>query len=754
MKAKYMSGKYLKFFLYLVIVVLINIAGISLFNRMDLTVNKSFSLSQVSRNVVDTLSEPLTINVFFTNNLPAPHNNTQMYLHDLLEEYAINGNRYFNYRFYDVSSKEDDLSNTATANRELAEKFGIKPVQIQIVEEDEVKFKMAYMGLVLIHGDLIEKIPTITSINGLEYKITTAIQKLNNKVSVLVALKDKVKIKLFYSSSLSQVAPYMGLDKLPELPVKVKTSVENLNKKLFGKLEFKSYDPSINENLLTEVQKYNLMSLKWPELLKGEVKEGSGALGLILEHGANKAQIQLLNVIEIPIIGTQYQLIDFNDIEDAINESVESLINVNENIGYLASNGTDDIYASSPMMGQNEPGLASFRSLISENYTIKTVNLKDENIPESLKTLIIAGPTEPFSDYELFQIDQALMRGTSLALYLDPFNEVMPKGQNMGFSQGPSYIPIDTGLEKLLSHYGLDISKSYVLDKNCYKQRMPAQYGGGERELYFAPVIKSININNELDIMKNIMGLITIKSGSITLDKKKVADNKITAIKLFSSSDESWEMKKQINLNPMYIHPPKESNKMQKYALSYILEGEFSSYFAGKPIPVKNIKEDPNAVKSDGTKLDTMQLDDKEVGVKEGENKNTDKEDVEKATDKVNISDIKTAAIHLDKGKKSKIFVVATSEILKDNILDARGDSPNAAFIMNITDYLNNHGDIAIMRSKILNFNPLEDVSGTGKSFIKVVNIVGLPVLVIFIGIIIWLRRRMRKKNIQLIFAK
>lgn len=103
MTVKTTSGKYLKFLVYLLAIVLINAAGMTLFFRVDMTGNKIFSISAVSRKVVSSLSEPLTIKVFFTKNLPAPHNNTERYLHDLLEEYAVYANHYFNYRFYDVS---------------------------------------------------------------------------------------------------------------------------------------------------------------------------------------------------------------------------------------------------------------------------------------------------------------------------------------------------------------------------------------------------------------------------------------------------------------------------------------------------------------------------------------------------------------------------------------------------------------------------------------------------------------------------
>ena len=66
MASKKKSGKYLKFIIYLLVIVLVNVAGITLFLRMDLTKNKVYSISTASKKVVATLSEPLTINVFFT----------------------------------------------------------------------------------------------------------------------------------------------------------------------------------------------------------------------------------------------------------------------------------------------------------------------------------------------------------------------------------------------------------------------------------------------------------------------------------------------------------------------------------------------------------------------------------------------------------------------------------------------------------------------------------------------------------------
>ncbi|HQG32855.1 MAG TPA: Gldg family protein, partial [Deltaproteobacteria bacterium] len=87
------APRYAKFAIYVFVVVLLNIAGLTIFFRADLTENKIYSLSKVSKTTVHSLSEPLTINVFFTKNLPAPYNTVERYLKDLLGEYALYGGK-------------------------------------------------------------------------------------------------------------------------------------------------------------------------------------------------------------------------------------------------------------------------------------------------------------------------------------------------------------------------------------------------------------------------------------------------------------------------------------------------------------------------------------------------------------------------------------------------------------------------------------------------------------------------------------
>jgi len=727
-------SNYFRFIAYIVLIILVNLVGSTLFFRIDLTADGIYSLSPESIKVVSTLTEPLTIKAFFTKNLPAPHNATEQYLRDLLEEYAVHGNKYFNYTIYDVSPDDTGAGGKANKNLEMAKSYGITPVQIQDIEKDEVKFKQAYMGLVILHGDMIEKIPTIASTDHLEYNLTTAILRLNNKISALMGLKDKVKVTMFMSPSLGPVGPLMGIQNLDTLPGLVRNIVKKLASRSYGKLEFSEVNPGQGEALIKTANLNDLTVIKWPAIPEKQMAAGEGAIGLLMEYHGKTKKLPLLHVYRIPLFGTSYKLEAPDKIEEAIDKGMESLIGINSDIGYLADHGT---FSTSPYTStgtQAKDVVNDFTSILEKNYTLKEIHLGKEPIPATLGSLIIARPTKKFSDYELYQIDQALMRGTNLIIYADALKEVAPEGRQFAGMQGSQYFPMDTGLEKLLEHYGVKIKPSFVLDEHCYKQQ---RQQGGEVPLYFAPIIKNININKNVRFLHGLKALIVVNASPLELNSKQVKKDNITATKLISSSKDSWELKGNITLNPLFMKPPPKSEE-KSYALAYLLEGRFSSYFAGKPLP--ELKKDDKNPKTQGKNPSVVS--DTKAGNETG-------------TANVSASEFSSSGNFIAKGKKSKIFIMASSSMLRDNLMGGENEATmNATFVMNNIDSFNGREGIAAMRSKKQSYNPLVDIPQSIKTFIKAFNIIGLPILVALFGFLIWGLRVRKKKAIRRIFAK
>jgi len=713
--------KYLRFFLYGVVIVLINIAGSTFFHRFDLTGNNMYSLSHASRNTVSSLSEPLTIKVFFTDNLPAPYNHVRRYLNDLLTEYALSANDHFNYRFYTVSPESADETPEQKANREMAQDYGIPTVQIQHIEKDEVKFKNTYMGLVLIHGDMIERIPTISSTDRLEYRLTTAIRRLSNKISAFLAVEEPITVKLVMSPSLSEVASYMGLkeEDFTTLPDRIKTIIDKLNAKMYGKLTYERIAPTEDEEG-DILKKYRVMRLNWPDLDDGSIQAGSGLIGLVMEYRDQSVESSLINVMRFPIVGLSYELLPSETIEEMIDNNLEMLVDINETLNYVTSHGTRSVPGMTPKVPEKKQGqdqLRIFRALVGHGYSLRGVTTEAGLDKQGGQCLVIAGPREHFEDDDLYHIDQWLMQGKNLAIFLDTYAERTIPGV-MGRPQGTFFEKVNTGLEKMLEHYGITVRQSYVMDEKCYRQKMPASMGGGEQPLYFAPIIQEANINGDLPLMRNIRGLLTMKVSPVETIPERLETQNLTATRVFSSSDRAWEKEDCHVLDPRTITPPPEE-KMGRIPLAYIVEGSFRSYFAGKGIPVK--KED-----SDEEKDSTPSAEKTRVTAEGG---------------------------FIEKGKPAKIFVMASADILSDALLDEKGSSTNAMFVMNVIDHLNGKDDIIDMRTKVQRFKPLSDTSDVTKTSLKSFNIAGLPALVALIGILVWVRRAAHRRHIQRLFA-
>ncbi len=711
-----LSEKYVKFILYLVIIVLLNIAGSSFFFRIDLTQDKKYSLSSISKESVQDLSEPLTIKAFFSSELPPPYNTVERYFRDLLNEYSRHTKTNFNFKFYNIGpdSKKE---------KQKASSYGIHPVQVQVVQKDELKYKKAYLGAVILHGDAMEKLPTITSTSNLEYRLTSAIQNLKNTVSALLNINQPIQARLYISPTLKTIAPYMGLDTLKELPKNLKKMTKDINKQYYNKLDFDTVDPSqIPAKKQGQLTQYQLQEFEWPNIEKAGISSGEGKIGLVLKHKDKFRTISLVQTMRVPLLGTQYNLIDQEQLKDSIQENVRSLLGIQQNIGYLTDHGTPAI-SKYTRRGSNT--LTAFNDLISKNYNLQNINLK-QGIPDGLPCLIIAGPQQKFSAYELYQIDQALMHGTNLAFFLDSFVQKKQSRQQQMMSRSQGYKLNKTGLEKLLAHYGLKTQDAVVLDQDCYKQQVSQERGGGERPIYFAPVIKNKNINHDISFMKNIKGLVGFKMSPVKTALDQSQQDRLESTKLFTSSKRSWLMKENIQFNPLMIHPPKSEDNMQQYPLAYLLSGQFESYFSNKPIPEKDTKENST--------------------IKESAKAKKGKLDVE--------SNIKSKGFKRDHVKSGQIFLLASSKMLTDTVLESKGQSPNSILVMNIIDQLNNRGEMAELRSKVQKFNPLRETNHTTKLSLKAINIAGLPFLVLVFGLFVWLRRSQRKRHIQSLFEQ
>jgi len=659
------------FILFIFFIILLNIAGHRAFLRIDLTAPKSYSLSKASKYAVKNLEAPLSVRVFFSDNLPATYSSVPQYIKDILVEYKAAANKNFSVSYMDMSKPE---------NEEVARNLGIQQVQIQELKNNEVGLKNVYMGIAVTYGDSIEIMNPVQTSDGFEYNLTTKISKMVSMADTLAGLSEdeKINLTLYLSDDLKR----LGISGAEEAEEIIRDAFNSVNKENLDRLDYKVVNPaSLEADALS--QKYGIQTISYTD------RDGSSkkaAIGLVLEYGEKIYALPLS--VQRSLFG--YALAGLEDMEQLLSEGLQILLSSSKSIGYITGHG--EIDHKSPDYSGN------FEKLISGMYELKDIDLNSEEIPAGINSIIINGPKMDFTEEELYKVDQFLLRGGNVMLFLDG---VMDDGQNQAYGIG-HYVPASLNVERLLNKYGVKLGKNMVMDKNCLKDMNP-QYG--ELDYYWVPTLHKKQLAKKHPVTNNLGYVYFLQSSS--LDPSDAKENsKLKVTELAKSSEEAWVLENDITLHPLYLEPPSDSSAFKSYNLAVILEGQFDSAFDESPLKNKNPdqEEDNSLVTSNFIKSSVM---------------------------------------------PGKLFVAGSSSITTGQVIDENGHSPVSMFIMNTVDYMNGNEELCIMRTKSLSVNNLTVKSTVAANFWKILNQYGLAVLVALTGLIVWRMRTARRRAIN-----
>lgn len=162
------------------IILFANIISEKFFARLDFTEDQRYSLSDATLNILDELTEPVTVTAYFSEDLPPDIAKTKQDFRDLLIEYANRSDDMVVYEFINPNESQETEAN--------AQQNGIRPVMINVRERDQVKQQRAYLGAVIQLGEMKETIPFIQPGAAMEYELSSTIKK--------IAVTDKPSIAL------------------------------------------------------------------------------------------------------------------------------------------------------------------------------------------------------------------------------------------------------------------------------------------------------------------------------------------------------------------------------------------------------------------------------------------------------------------------------------------------------------------------------------------------------------------------------
>lgn len=601
---------YAKMFVALFI---INIAGANFWLqkvgvlRADLTASRLYSISSATNEVVAQLDEPLLIRGYFsarTHPLLAP---LVPSIRDFLKEYQLIGKGKIRTEFVDPRENEE-------LEAEASRKYNIEPAPFQIEDRSSVSMVNSYFNIVVQYGDQFEVLGfddlievkydgmghIDVQLRNLEYDITRAIKKtlqaFKNTDSFFAKLDHNIKFVAYVSES-----------KLPKqlqtLNGDVKKSIEEYKKSSGGKLEVSFVDPSTDQNLAKNIaEKYGFM----PQSM-GILSPDTFYFYLTLEDG------EKVYSLGIP---QDFSITGFKHSMDAALKRMAP--------GFLRSLG---VYAPAsgggfnPMMGQMGAGGKQFRAIqkkLEQSYSIKNIDLDSGVVPSDIDVLLVLAPHE-FKDKQVFAIDQFLMKGGSVILSTSP---VVVNRDQRSFSAETK----NSGLEKWLANYGIEVPKELVLDKSnvgfpTIRKRMVQ--GVTIREPHVAPYPFFVNVrekgfNHDNGISSGMSQLTFAWPSPVLVDAEKNKGR--TVVTLVESSAQSWRTgDTNIDPNPAFElgFAEPEASAQKSSPLAVLVEGRFESYYKGKASPLLQKDEEKPANPHNPQPKKEEKLDDKIYSVLE-----------------------------------------------------------------------------------------------------------------------------------------
>jgi len=286
--------------------------------------------------------------------------------------------------------------------------------------------------------------------------------------------------------------------------------------------------------------------------------------------------------------------------EEVLNNSIQNLEYAFVTAIRKAVSGTRPLIGITE--GHGEPGQLQLHDAVQSlmsGFQVGFVNL--DSIPldglRQLAALIVVKPIRPFSETEKFKIDHYIMNGGSVLWAIDQVDADLDSLRNGGGVQ--TVIPRRLNLDDQLFTYGVRFNYDLIADLNCAQIPLTTGQVGAQPQIELAPwLFYPVFVPTTAHpLLKNLDGIRSEFAG--TIDTIAVDGVRKTFILHSSPFSRVMPMPATISLNLVEEAPDPTQFKSRPYPVAALLEGQFPSVFADRPLP-KGI--DPTVTSPDRSK--------------------------------------------------------------------------------------------------------------------------------------------------------
>ncbi|MFC4872668.1 gliding motility-associated ABC transporter substrate-binding protein GldG [Negadavirga shengliensis] len=197
------------------------------------------------------------------------------------------------------------------------------------------------------------------------------------------------------------------------------------------------------------------------------------------------------------------------------------------------------------------------------------------------EALLVAGPKTSYGEREKYLLDQYLMYGGNLLLFIDQLMVDL----EMAGDEGTVAMPFDTGLDDLLFRYGIRINRDYIQDLNFGYHPVVAGDFGDQSQIVPLPWPFYVNAGR-MAAHPITKGLDQLQFRFVSsIDTVKAEGVRKTPLVFTSNYSKTLNAPVRVAFEDMAKDPEVETFTQSNLPLVYLLEGEFTSYFKNRFLP-------------------------------------------------------------------------------------------------------------------------------------------------------------------------
>lgn len=375
-------------------------------------------------------------------------------------------------------------------------------------------------------------------------------------LAVVADLQRPVVARVYFTEGLE--APYHGhraalLDLLDELSAASG-----------GRIEVTVHDPTGDPALQEEAASLGIRPIPYAYRSRERTEARTVYLGVALASGDQRTAIEALPSIP--------------RMEGELARAIHTLTAAPDDrktVGWWLGHGEPD-----PTTAPAGSPLRTLQATLGARGGFRTVAEGDAPIPDDIDVLLVAAPRDPVPAAEIVHLDQFVMRGGRVLVFLSSFQADFERG---------TPVPVDHGLYAWLGQLGVRPNRDLLLDRD-HNEVLAIPVGGRWVRVNHPLAVVSTALDRTIAPVRPLQRLVLPFASSLT-----VADplpDGVEAEVWATTDGDAGAVKGLVTLDPSVLANRLSSEVAGPHPVVVALSGTFRSWFGERPVPPRT---DPEA---------------------------------------------------------------------------------------------------------------------------------------------------------------